>query len=109
MKLARKNTRISLLYTQANRHSPWSAFSYSDEVDHALELARTEFGANGTQLGRRWFYRFREELFWSTVDEAADRWRSIPGVRHWCDIYFRDPKDATWFQLKKDSSFSQTS
>lgn len=109
MILAGKNTRISLLYTQANRSSPWSSLSHSDAVDQALEFARKEFGANGTQAGRRWFYRFREELFRTTIDQYDGRLRSIPSIRHWCDIYFRDPKDATWFQLKKDSSLSQMS
>lgn len=107
--LAGKNTRISLLYTESTRNSPWSAFSHTDLVDESLEFARKEFGASGTQAGRRWFYRFRQELFRATIDQSDGRQRSVPVVRHWCDIYFRDSRDATWFQLKKNSLSSQMS
>jgi hypothetical protein len=106
--LARKNTRITLLYSDENKNSPWSAINQSDQVDQALNFARQEFGASGTQADRRWFYRVRDELYWVKLDQTATGWRNVPRVRYWCDIYFRDPKDATWFQLRKDSSLCQT-
>jgi len=106
--LAGKNTRITLLYSDENKNSPWSLINQSDQVDQALNFARQEFGAAGTQAGRRWFYRVRDEFYWVELDQTATSWRNVARVRYWCDIYFRDPKDATWFQLRKDSSLCQT-
>jgi hypothetical protein len=102
--LAGKNARITLLYSDENRNSPWSLINQTDIVDQALDFARQEFGASGTQAGRRWFYRIRDEIYWVKFDQTVSGWRNVTRVRYWCDIYFRDPKDATWFQLKKDLS-----
>ena len=101
--VAGKNTRISLLHMEYNRNSPWSNTDQSNQVDHALDCARAEFGASGTQTGRRWFYRFRKEIHWVQVVESDTKWHSIPRVRYWCDLYFRDPRDATWLRLKTNS------
>ena len=93
-----------MLYSDENKNSPWSLINQSDLVDQALDFARQEFGASGTQAGRRWFYRIRNEIYWVKFDQTVSGWRNVPRVRYWCDIYFRNSKDATWFQLKKDSS-----
>ena len=107
--MAGKNTRITMLYSDRTRNSPWSTVNQTHDVDQALVFAEREFGPGGTQAGRRWFYRIRDEIYWGNGNIDKDIWRRYPRTRYWCDIYFRDPKDATWFQLKKDSSFSRTS
>ena len=98
---ARKTTKISLLFSESSRQSPWASLNETDLVDQSLKHARKEFGPSGTQSGRRWFYRFREEIFWSTIGQTKTGWRSVPRMRYWCDIYFRNPQDATWFHLKQ--------
>ena len=97
-----------MLYSSGDRNSPWSYVNQYWVVDEALELANREFGPGGTQAGRRWFYRIRDELVWKTEDNFK-KWRRGSRIIQWCDIYFRDPKDATWFNLKKDLSSSQMS
>ena len=109
MILAGKNTRITMLYSDQVSKSLWHEINNVDQVDQSLDFARQEFGPSGTQAGRRWFYRIRDEIYWGNGNIDKDIWRRYPRTRYWCDIYFRDPKDATWFQLKKDSSLSQTS
>ena len=88
-----KSTRISVLNSEHGQ-GWWTHYSYAEHVTHALILARRLFGKAGMGSDRTWFYRTRHER----VSSAPDVIR-----RTWCDIYFKDPKDATWFQLKKDS------
>lgn len=97
-----------MLYSSGDRNSPWSYINQYWIVDEALELAEREFGPGGTQSGRRWFYRIREKIVW-TQEGTFDKWKSRPRIIQWCDIYFRNAKDATWFSLKKDSLSSQMS
>ena len=106
--LAGKNTRITMLYSDRTQNSPWSTVNQTHDVDQALVFAEREFGPGGTQAGRRWFYRIRDELVWKTEDNF-EKWRRGSRIIQWCDIYFRDPKDATWFNLKKDLLSSQMS
>jgi hypothetical protein len=86
-----KSTKISVL---AEEHGQgwWTRQSYEEHVFSMLILAQNLFGKGGTRKGT-WFHRTRYE--W--LDSAPDVIK-----RKWCDIYFRDPKDATWFQLKRD-------
>lgn len=105
--MAGKNTKITMLYSNRNRNSPWSTVNQTHGVDQALVFARQEFGPGGTQAGRRWFYRIRDEFEY--VIEGDIKWKNVPRIRQWCDIYFRDPRDATWFNLKKNSLSSQMS
>ncbi len=88
-----KSTRISVL-AQELGNGWWTRQDYEEAVDYALDLAEQLFGKGGTRKGK-WFHRTRFE--W--LDSAPEVIQ-----RQWCDIYFRDPKDATWFQLKKDLS-----
>jgi hypothetical protein len=74
----------------------WTRQDYEEAVDYALDLAEQLFGKGGTRKGT-WFHRTRYEWV-----DSADFIK-----RKWCDIYFRDPRDATWFQLKKNSLSSQ--
>lgn len=89
-----------MLYSDEVSRSLWSGVNNLTQVDQSLDFARNEFGPGGTQCGRRWFYRLRNETYYIKVDVTDKSWKQIPRTRYWCDIYFRDPKDATWFQLK---------
>ena len=109
MILSGKNTKITMLYSDRTRNSPWPTVNQTHDVDQALVFAEREFGPGGTQAGRRWFYRIRDEFDWSEFGKTTTKWRQVPRIRQWCDIYFRDPRDATWFSLKKDSLSSQMS
>lgn len=75
----------------------WTRASYDAHVEHALGLAKKLFGNGGTRKGT-WFYRTRYE--W--LDSAPEVIQ-----RKWCDIYFKNHKDATWFQLKRESLTAQ--
>lgn len=90
--MSNKSTRISVL---AEEHGQgwWTSRNYEEHVDHALKLAKQLFGKGGAKTGK-WFRRTRFER----LDSAPDIIR-----RKWCDIYFKSDKDATWFQLKRDS------
>jgi hypothetical protein len=96
--LSNKSVRISVL-AQEHGSGWWTRASYDEQVEYALTLAKQLFGKGGTRKGT-WFHRTRYE--W--LDSAPDVIK-----RKWCDVYFKDPKDATWFQLKRDSLSSQTS
>ena len=98
-----------MLYSDQVSKSLWHEINNVDQVDQSLDFARQEFGPSGTQAGRRWFYRIRDEFDWSEFGKTTTKWRQVPRIRQWCDIYFRDPRDATWFSLKKDSLSSQMS
>jgi hypothetical protein len=93
--LINKSTKISVL---AEEHGSgwWTRASYDEQVEYALTLAKQLFGKGGTRKGT-WFHRTRYE--W--LDSAPDVIK-----RKWCDVYFKNPKDASWFQLKRDSSLS---
>lgn len=77
----------------------WTRADYEEAVDYALDLAEQLFGKGGTRAGK-WFYRTRFEWLNSAPEFVQ---------RKWCDIYFKDHKDATWFQLKRNSLSSQMS
>ena len=94
-----KSTRISVL-AEEKGNGWWTRQSYDDQVNRTLGLAQRLFGKSGTKSDRAWFHRTRFE--W--LDSAPEVIQ-----RKWCDIYFKDPKDATWFQLKKDSLSYQMS
>lgn len=87
-----KSTRISVL-AEEQGNGWWTKRDYEEDVYYTLGLAQLLFGKGGTRKGT-WFHRTRYE--W--LDSAPDVIK-----RKWCDVYFKDPKDATWFQLKRDS------
>lgn len=100
MIVTRKNTRITMLYSDTS-DSIWYDVNNIDHVDQLLQRIREELGPSGTQSGRRWFHRVRDEIYYSKVDINETSWKQVPRVRYWCDIYFRDPRDATWIELKR--------
>jgi hypothetical protein len=93
-----KSTRISVLLSEDGQ-GWWTRRSFEEHADRTLMLAKELFGPGGTKLKRPWFHRRRFEWVENTCVLK----------RTWCDIYFKDPKDATWFQLKKDSLSYQMS
>ena len=102
MTLSRKTTRITMLYSDEGRQNLWHDVNNTERVYQMLDWAIKEFGPRGTQQGRRWFHRIRHEIYWINMDLIANNnWRRVPRMRYWCDFYFRDPKDATWFELKR--------
>lgn len=103
-----KNTSIKLLFSdEGSGNSWWTCRDYSENVDAALELALILFGKPGTQKGRRWFYRIRQEIYYTRLERdlrlGTVSFVSVPQFRHWCWIYFRDPGDAVWFKLQQDN------
>ena len=83
--LSGKNTKITMLYSSGDRNSPWSYINQHHDVDRALDFAEQEFGPGGTQTGRRWFYRIRDEFDY-VRESDFQKWRSVPRIRQWCDI-----------------------
>ena len=84
-----KSVKISILAEESGQ-GWWTHQSYHEDVVRARRLAKQLFGEGGTTPGRSWFYRSRYEHVASAPDVVR---------RTWCDIYFRNPQDATWFQL----------
>jgi len=95
-----KNTSIKLLWSEqgAQKAAWWNHIDYSTSVASALATAKQHFGAPGVQPGRRWFHRARQEIYYVRSDTKSG-FSLLPAARLWCCIYFRDPRDATWFRL----------
>lgn len=67
--------------------------SNNRNFDRNFNKAHQLFGPPGTQVGRRWFYRFLD---------SPQEWRRkgrIVSMR--CVFYFRDSRDAAFYKLQQ--------
>ena len=97
---ANKTTRLRFKYTEDDGASWWTAQDWTEEVEAHQQLAHKLFGEPGTQCNRRWFWRVTEEWFQHRIGDDK-KYHTIPRRRLWYNMYFRNPKDATYFQLKQ--------
>ena len=71
-------------------------------IHNALDFCTIHFGPNGTQQGRRWFYRIlrpKGDDSLNVLSRLGKRLRRHLGVKEDCYLYFRDAQDATMFCL----------
>lgn len=94
-----KTTKLQFKYSEDDGATWWSTVDWSEDVSDRNLLATQLFGKPGTQCNRRWFWRITEEWYYIRVGDDK-KWHSLPRRRLWYNMYFRSPKDATYFQLK---------
>lgn len=80
-----------VLFSPNNRHDPRS----QHRIDKATEL----FGPPGLTPDRRWHYRHTTNWTYRHEPIKDGAYYSLPYSETWFHMYFRDPKDAAWFQL----------
>jgi hypothetical protein len=75
-------------------------------ICHQVEdFCQQHFGPGGVQKGRRWFYRLItpvsiEVYHDKTWNRTRHRRIREQYAHDYTMVYFRDPADAVWFQLK---------